>query len=291
MIKKILTFLTIYFILATNLVFAGASGDSSSIQTRLPSYVGELSGVFVDDINYWKSGLPSEDQNKNEYIVIPSNGLIVPINRIPENTNDYTSMLQYKSIDINKYLQTGVLLYPKKSPSSYGEYGNNTIFGHSSYFKSDLGRYKTQFQLIIGLEVGKEVWVYKKNNLGLWKRYRYKVTKSYETTPNDVSILKTRYVKELTLFTCTPIGNITGRWVVKAEYIEEPNYTLSPKIKLFGNKLVKTVSNIQNKELKNQAILKINSNINKLLKSNPSNTRLIEITDYFKNRLGVEYLL
>ena len=32
--------------------------------------------------------------------------------------------------------------------------------------------------------------------------------------------------KNLTLFTCTPIGGIAGRWVVKAKYIDEEKISL-----------------------------------------------------------------
>jgi LPXTG-site transpeptidase (sortase) family protein len=80
------------------------------------------------------------------------------------------------------------------------------IFGHSSYYKNDNGRYKTHFQKIIELEEGEEVWVYKKSENGEYIKYRYKTTKSYEVKANDVSVLDPGIGKNLTLFTCTPIG-------------------------------------------------------------------------------------
>ena len=62
--------------------------------------------------------------------------------------------------------------------------------------------------------------------------------------PSEVSILDPGIGKNLTLFTCTPIGGINGRWVVKAKYINEEKIALEEK--LFGKLLTST----QNKEIK-----------------------------------------
>ncbi len=42
---------------------------------------------------------------------------------------------------------------------------------------------------------------------GEYIRYVYKTTASYNTEKTDVSVLKPRGGKDLTLFTCTPIGS------------------------------------------------------------------------------------
>lgn len=130
------------------------------------------------------------------------------------------------------------MLYPGTHNSGYGSIGNTVIFGHSSYFKSDSGRYKTHFQKIIELEAGEEIWIYQRQDDGTYRRYRYVTTASYDTKPTDVSVLDPGIGKNLTLFTCTPIGNITGRWIVKAKYIDEEKITLETT--LYGTSLSST---------------------------------------------------
>lgn len=49
------------------------------------------------------------------------------------------------------------------------------------------------------------------------KSYKYKVSKKYETSPDDVSIYNSGAVKELTLITCT--NNNSKRLIIKAEYV------------------------------------------------------------------------
>lgn len=65
------------------------------------------------------------------------------------------------------------------------------------------------------------MWIYKKQDDGSYKRYRYAVTESYEIKPTDVKILDPGIGKNLTLFTCTPIGGISGRWLIQGKYIDE----------------------------------------------------------------------
>lgn len=60
----------------------------------------------------------------------------------------------------NKYLKDGVLRHPG---SAYiGERGNAIVAGHSSYYKSALGRYKTAFKYLPTVDISEEIWVYKK---------------------------------------------------------------------------------------------------------------------------------
>jgi uncharacterized repeat protein (TIGR01451 family) len=184
------------------------------------------------------SNLPETDRNRDEYIVLPSNGMITPINSVPENTSDYTKLVSGREINVNTHLKTGVMTYPGTNNGGYGSIGNTVIFGHSSYFASDDGRYKTHFQKIIELEAGEEVWVFQKRSNGEYQKYRYIVESSYDTKSTDTSVLSAGVGKNLTLFTCTPIGGIAGRWIVKAKYIDEEKQTLE-KV-LYGNSMTAT---------------------------------------------------
>jgi sortase (surface protein transpeptidase) len=111
---------------------------------------------------------------------------------------------------------------------------NKVIFAHSSYFKSDNGRYKTDFQKIIELDPGEEIWIFEKNINWDYTRYRYKTINSYNTKPTNVSVLKPWIWKNLTLFTCTPIWWISWRWIVEAKFIDEEKIKLENKV-LFNN--------------------------------------------------------
>lgn len=46
-----------------------------------------------DNLSFWLSDLPKEDHKREEYIVIPSNGMITPINTVVESTSDYTKLV------------------------------------------------------------------------------------------------------------------------------------------------------------------------------------------------------
>lgn len=175
------------------------------------------------------------DRDRDEYIILPSNGMITPITSVTDGTSDFTKLVSGREIDINKYLKSGSLLYPGTNSGGYGSIGNTVIFGHSSYYSTDSGRYKTHFQKIIELENGEEIWIYKKQSDGTYKRYRYITEASYDTKSNNVAVLSPGIGKNLTLFTCTPIGGITGRWIIKAKFIDEEKSTLESQ--LYGKNL------------------------------------------------------
>ena len=65
-----------------------------------------------DDLAFWLEDLPLADRDRDQYIVLPSNGMITPINTVPENITDYTRLVSGREIDVNKYLRTGVMTYP-----------------------------------------------------------------------------------------------------------------------------------------------------------------------------------
>ena len=261
-----------------------------SIEVSLPpKEIFRLAWNTNPDLNFWKQVLPKQDQNKDEYIVIPSNWLVIPVNKVPENTADFNKMISWQEIHVNDYLKSWVMEYPNSW--KLGKPWNKVIFGHSSYWKKDDWRYKTHFGKIIELDAGEEVWVYKKINWK-FKRFRYRVTKSYNTKYNDVSVLKATKNPTLTLFTCTPIWGIAGRWIIKANYINEEKQALQDKLsgnkvpykyKILLNKFNNRLSKLD-KTKKTKVIVKILSKIDKLLE-NPkfkNNEKIKNILDYLK---------
>ena len=106
--------------------------------------------------------MPEQDRYADTYLVLPSNGLVMPINTVQTGSQDETALLNGENIDFNKYLRNGALEYPGTSTNDYGQIGNKVIFGHSSYFAHDHGRYKTHFQKIIELNAGEQVRIFRK---------------------------------------------------------------------------------------------------------------------------------
>lgn len=189
------------------------------VETRLPNKeVFRLAGNTNTELSHWLEVLPKEDRNKNKYIVIPSSWLVMPINEVKENSKEYTNFINGWEEDFHKILKTGSVELPWTSLNGYGEIWNKVIAWHSSYFKNSNARYKTHFQKIIWMEKNEEIWIYEKDNTGKYTRYVYKVRASYNTKDTDIDVIKPTESSVLTLFTCTPIWGIAGRWIVKADF-------------------------------------------------------------------------
>lgn len=190
-----------------------------SLDTVAPDMV----PTFSENISDWFNRLPDVDWEKDEYIAIPSIGLIMPINHIPVDSNDYFNFKKWRQININTYLRNGVVIYPGWESFWYGENGSKILFWHSSYFKNDSGRYKTHFQKIIDLPEGTEIWIFQKQSDGNYKKFAYEVIQSFATSPKNSDILESIDDQSLlTLVTCYPIGTIQSRWIVVSRFIELP---------------------------------------------------------------------
>lgn len=262
----------------------------------IPENVWKLAWNYNEDINFWKKWLPEIDQYRNEYLVIPSNWLVVPINNVEEWNTDYNNLISWREINVNNYLKDWVLSYPGTSKNSYWWVWNIVIFWHSSYWKNDEWRYKTHFQKIIELDSWEQVWLYKKELNWNFIRYRYLVEKSYNTISTDVEVLSPWIWQNLTLFTCTPIWWIAWRWIIKAKYIDEEKTELESYI--YWNKIDTKLRqrldlfifelSKMNIEKRNELILKLYKWL--LQKENSSNNKyLLEIIYYFKLKLSVLY--
>jgi len=95
-----------------------------------------------------------------------------------------------------------------------GEYGNVSIFGHSTlpqlYNPKD---YKTIFTYLSSLEKGDKIYV----NVGEFE-YQYEVNTLFIVKPTDISVLEQKKDDSyLTLITCEPPGTWLERLVVTAK--------------------------------------------------------------------------
>ncbi|MDC0506241.1 sortase [Candidatus Gracilibacteria bacterium] len=201
-------------------IISGASVDTSFPEWFKPGY--------SEDIASWLRVLPFPgDRNEETYVVLPKLGVISPIQKPADHVT-------HKNFNYNKLLESGVALYPNRD-GELGSWGNSVIFGHSSYFKSRPGRYKTIFSVLPLLNKGDQIWLYKKE-LGKYRLYKYHVLHSYETHPYDGFVTKSSSRKIMTLFTCTDIGTRDKRWLIKAEQMQGDTYVPHNHVK----KIMKT---------------------------------------------------
>lgn len=192
-----------------------------TVETALPSAeTFRLAGSSETSLGYWLAVVPEIDRNADKYIVLPTQGLVMPINSVAKDSQAYKNFTSGIEENFVSYLRTGAVELPGTSTRGFGEVGNKVIGGHSSYWKSAKGRYKTHFQKIIGMEAQEEIWIYVKNTSGDYTRHVYRVTASYNTKDTDISVLQPTDNATITLFTCTPIGGVAGRWIVRGELVQ-----------------------------------------------------------------------
>lgn len=192
---------------------------NAKVETDLPNAeTFKLAGSTQTALAYWLQVLPKQDQKADQYVVLPKQWLVMPINTVSEKSKAYKNFINGKNENFQSQLHNGAVQLPGTSLGDYGQVGNKVIAGHSSYWKSSSARYKTHFQKIIGMSQWEEVRVYKKTSQGWYQRYVYRVNASYNTDDNDISVLKPTANDQLTLMTCTPIGGVAGRWIVKASF-------------------------------------------------------------------------
>ena len=91
--------------------------------------------VAPKDLSYYTQNLPERDKQASAFVVIPTAGIIAPIQYLPEGV-DRESLISGREIEVNPYLQNGVIHYPNSAFA--GELGNMILAGHSSYWKSDI---------------------------------------------------------------------------------------------------------------------------------------------------------
>lgn len=81
--------------------------SSPRIETSLPNAdIFRLAGDENTDVDHWKQVLPEMDKDAGKYIVVPSNGLVIPINEFAEGSEDFTKMITGREANINEALKT-----------------------------------------------------------------------------------------------------------------------------------------------------------------------------------------
>lgn len=174
-----------------------------------------------EDASYWINYvLPyPEDRNEDLYLVIPQLWLVTPIVQIPSWTYDYNLMKWGGQIDINKYLKWGVIEYAGSTQP--WQRGKRIDFGHSNFYKTDDGRYKSIFANLMALDPWDQVRYYVKQEDGTYRLFKYRVYASYNTVPSNTQpMLWDGDGTDALIFWCT--HGLDGRWMIEATYMGEP---------------------------------------------------------------------
>jgi hypothetical protein len=151
---------------------------------------------------------------------MPGLGIITPLIHTPTTDPRYADIVAGKDLDIDDFLQQWAHHYP--GTALPWQTGNALIWWHSNFYKDQ----KTDFTAIFGtlpmLDPTDEVWYYRRVSGASWSdqswiKYRYTVTRSYETQADDGMVFEpVGSGSELTFYTCVPIGTSDRRWIVRA---------------------------------------------------------------------------
>ncbi len=186
--------------------------NNAGVDIQFPTWAKPNPDQDITDLSYRVNDvLPfAEDRNAPKYIVYPKHGIVVPV--VLPNASDKALIDRGEMFNHFPYLQVGALHYFGFDPQQ--GYGNMVIAWHSSYNKSDPGRYKTTFQALPISRAGDKVFVYIKNKSGTYDFFQYKITKSFRTDKYNVGIMQhTPDEFTLTTYGCYPIGSNEERWV------------------------------------------------------------------------------
>lgn len=173
-----------------------------------------------EEVTYWVNEVLPYEQHRyaDQYLVIPTMWAVMPVVEVPYGSADYEAMKHGREIDINKYLQNGILHFPHSADA--GQEGKFFAFGHSNGLESRPGEFNAILANVMGLEAWvDQVWIFKKI-AGKFQLFKYRVTNSYETDPGNVNVMKRDgQWADLAISACENI--LEGRWIIEWELIDE----------------------------------------------------------------------
>ncbi|MCX6810169.1 MAG: sortase [Candidatus Berkelbacteria bacterium] len=179
------------------IVQKGVTSTKKIVTTDVPQATNTSSTGSTSPV--LRSGLASSDL----LISIDKINISAPVKKNVDGNNQELYM---------KALQNGVaLLAGSVLP---GEVGNSVIFGHSSYYRSQPGSFKTVFAKLNNLIGGDEIKISIGSSIFSYKVYDKKIVAA-----DDISVASQsdKSLKKLTLITCWPVGTSNQRLVVFAK--------------------------------------------------------------------------
>lgn len=177
--------------------------QNDNAEMTYPDWLQPNTAQDITDLSHWVDILPfAQDKNRNGYVVYPRHGLVIPLDKT--SNEDTKKIMSGQAFDHYPYLEDGALHYRGKDPRDGN--GNMIIAAHSSYEKSEPGRYKTAFQVLPISHPGDHIFLYQKNSQGTYDLYDYVIHASFETDMYDTSVLaQTTNKKTLTTYGCYEI--------------------------------------------------------------------------------------
>jgi LPXTG-site transpeptidase (sortase) family protein len=118
----------------------------------------------------------------------------------------------FDDTSVNKALQNGVIHIA--GTALPGQNGTIAIAGHSSNYPWIKGDFNSIFAPLTKMKPGQLIEVNYEGTM-----YHYNVTRVYEVSPNDLSVLKSTGKAKLVSITCTPVGTSLRRLIVEADQI------------------------------------------------------------------------
>lgn len=171
------------------------------------SVLGASNNLSTNLSDFTKAGVwfPSKPQEINKEIKLKNYVISIPKLNIKE------AVVTVGGEDLARSL---VHYAPTSLP---GEYGNVTIFGHSTLPQLyNVKDYKTIFTYLPSLNKGDKISV-KADNLN----YEYEIYDMFVIDPDQVSVLEQRYDNSyMTLITCVPPGTYWKRLVVRSKLVK-----------------------------------------------------------------------
>jgi len=201
--------------------------NSSLEQRELQNKIAALEAKLIEEVD--PSFEVGDESSASKFFELEDVGEIYPEEMRLEVPKVFAGTIPIRGVNIENFdfadlynsenkiqdaLRDGVVHYPYTANPN--QYGNVFITGHSSYYPWDEGRYKQIFALLYKLQIGDEYYIYFKGN-----KYTYKVFEIFEIEPDDVSVLEQPVDEKIsTLMTCTPVGTVLRRLIVKSELFD-----------------------------------------------------------------------
>lgn len=159
-----------------------------------------------------------------KHILIPRLNINAPVSFSVKNDDS----------SVAKGLETGAIHL--EGTALPGTVGNVFVTAHSSNYFWSKGEYNTLFATLGQLVVGDLIYIKYSS-----KTFKYTVSKSFVTDPNDLSVLNQGNESILTLMTCSPVGTNLKRLIVIAKQTyPNPNTNIASNKSNTNNALPKT---------------------------------------------------
>lgn len=175
-----------------------------------------------EDASYWiNQVLPYEQYRyEDKYLVIPQLGMITPIVEIPKWSADFTDMVNWWEIWINKYLNGWIIEYANSVEP--GRRGKRVDFGHSNFFSDKEWDFKSIFGNLMRVDVNDQFRYFVRNASGEYDLFKYVVTESYNTDPYSGvwALSRDGGGADALVFGCTYW--LAGRWMLQWTYLGDP---------------------------------------------------------------------